>query len=96
MEIKINQVEATRLNLQPDEVLLIKASGPDFMDDQVTASLQNALKQLFPFNQVMVLCLPEGHKLDFSVATVDLEPVPQASFCNDCNCGKKEAYKKTE
>lgn len=88
MEIIINQIEATKLNLNPSDTLIVKVKGNEFENSENTASLQLALKSLFAFNEVMVIYLPKDHEIDLTVAKIDLEPVN--NYCNDCNCGKKE------
>jgi hypothetical protein len=92
-EIKLNEVEVQKLNLQPDEVLLVKFTS----DNSNTIDLQHiqtGLQNYFYNNRVLVLGLHPKDSLDLTV--VKESEVPAASYCSDCNCGKKEASENQE
>jgi hypothetical protein len=65
MEITIKEVEVQRLNLQKDEVLVVKYKG-----DQVEVSqlmdFRTELRKIFPNNKVVILGLPENEDMEFS------------------------------
>lgn len=54
MEIKINEVEVTKLNMQPGEILVIKIKN-DHMDQSDLQLFKDGFKKLLPNNQVVVL-----------------------------------------
>ena len=102
-ELKITEVEATRLNLLPGEVLVVKIYADDITEAHLKA-LKAQLKTLYPDNKIMLFALPIGSKIEMDVldtgnrATIPVSgninissPCAEpASYCNDCACGKKE------
>lgn len=103
-ELKINEVEATKLNLQPGQVLIVKVYADDTSQNDL-AQLRSQLKVLFPNNKIMLFALPSGGKIEMDVLDLGgpivqpafANPVSMtspcaepASYCNDCACGKKE------
>ena len=92
MEIKLNEVEVQKLNLQPGEVLVVKVKSNDFNDHSMS-QLGSGLRRIFPNNKVVVLGVePEGN-IDLTVAKGS--EYPETQYCTDCNCGKKAAYEGT-
>ena len=101
MEIKLNQIDVQKLNLQDGDVLMVKMKGDDFCSVEILNSLKNELQLIFPNNRVSVLCMPSDHDIAFDVVASQKEtasacgPGP-ANYCNDCGCGKKEAYERKQ
>lgn len=88
-EIKFNEVEVQKLNLQPGEVLIIKVKT-EFIDNSQMTTLGQGMRKIFPNNKVIVLSVePEG-SIDLTIAKGS--EYPETQFCTDCNCGKKAAY----
>ena len=92
-DLKITEVEVTRVNLQPGDLLAVKIYADD-IDESHLKALKGQLKTLFPDNKIMLFALPKGSKIEMDVldtsmpkATSCAEPT---SYCNDCSCGKKE------
>ncbi len=88
-ELNIKEVEVSRINLTPGDILVAKI----YMDDTSEADLadlKSKLNIIFPKNKIMLFALPNGGKVEFDV----LDAAPKAakqSYCSDCNCGKKMA-----
>jgi len=99
MELKFNEVEVQKLNMQKDEVLIVKIRS-----DELTASamdaLRNGFKSLLPNNKVVVLGVDTDGSIDLTVAKGSEYPVEEApkvdcstvNYCDSCSCGKKEAF----
>lgn len=103
-DLKIKEVEVTRVNLQPGDLLAVKIYADD-IDSNHLKALKAQLKALFPDNKIMLFALPIGSKIEMDV--IDTRPVnPLAipagvtpvglcaeptAYCNNCSCGKKEA-----
>lgn len=88
-EIKINEVDVQKLNLQPGEVLVIKVKSDDISMADMNALRKN-FNALFPNNKAVILGIGETGSIDLTVAKQ--AEYPETSFCSDCNCGKKAAY----
>lgn len=100
-ELKINEIEVTKLNLQPGQILIVKIYADDTSQSDL-GHLKHQLKQLFPNNKIMLFALPSGGKIEMDIldtgpivqpAFADPAPSPCAeptAYCNDCGCGKKE------
>lgn len=97
MEIKINEVEVQKLNLQPGEILVVKVRS-DVVRPEDMDILASQFRKLIPGNKVAVLMLGENDNIDLTIAKgseypeVDKSssPCSIANYCNDCSCGKKE------
>lgn len=104
MELSLKEVEVTRLNLQPGEVLVAKIYADD-IDEAHLRALKTQLKVLFPNNRIMLFALPIGSKIEMDVLdtrptsplavppevkAVDLSCAEPTAYCNSCACGKKE------
>lgn len=97
MELKLNEVEVTKLNLQPGETLVVTVKSEDMsmydMDD-----MAKGFRKLFPNNKVAVLNVGTTNEVVMTVvkdlAAESCGSTP-SSFCGDCSCGKKEAYEAT-
>lgn len=83
-ELKITEVEATKINLQEGDVLMVTVNHED-VNQASLSNLRDKFLTLFPNNEVLVFGMgPEGY-VKFTVATN-----PKLSYCSDCDCGKKE------
>lgn len=83
-EINIREVEATKLNLQEGDILMVTVNHEDVSNESL-AQLKNKLDTLFPNNQIMVFGMGSEGYVKFTVASN-----PKLSYCSDCDCGKKE------
>lgn len=84
MEHKFDTVELQKIHLVPGDVLSVKLVGDDF-DENTMQSLKDHLQEVFPDNRIMVFTMPKNSDIVFQAVTK--EP---ATYCSDCNCGKKE------
>lgn len=100
-EVKFNEVDVQKLNLQPGEVLIVTVRS-DEADEASVNGLSKGLKNIFPNNKVVVFSVGASDGIDLTVArnmSQDSEvqqrpgcgPTP-ADYCDNCSCGKKEAY----
>lgn len=97
IEVVIKESEVIKLNAQPGDVLFFKFKGNDFHNDDVQR-LGERLRKIFPNNKCIVMTLPDGHDVELTSVreevTIPEEPVKDCSqptsYCNNCNCGKKE------
>jgi hypothetical protein len=92
-EIKLNEVEVQRLNLQPKEVLVVKVKSDDISNQDLEA-LTNGLRGVFTNNKVVVLATGSDGAIDLTIAKET--EYPEVNFCSDCACGKKAAYEGNE
>lgn len=92
-EIKINEVEVQKLNLQPGEVLVVKVRS-DEIDQSDIQQLSVGLKDIFKNNKVVVLAVGSEGSIDLTVAKP--AEYPEVNYCTDCSCGKKAAYEGTK
>jgi hypothetical protein len=103
-DLKIKEVEVTRVNLQPGDLLAVKIYADD-IDSNHLKALKAQLKALFPDNKIMLFALPIGSKIEMDVIDTQAPAIPAGftadgradlncseptSYCNDCACGKKE------
>ncbi len=88
-EIKFNEVDVQKLNLQPGEVLVIKVKSDDF-DQASMQHLGQGMRAIFPNNKVLVLGVEKEGSIDLTIAKGS--EYPETNYCNDCSCGKKAAY----
>ena len=87
MEIKLNEIEVQKLNLQPGEVLIVKVKS----DEITMASLEGlseGIKSYFPNNKVAVLAIGENGAIDLTVVKESGNVESCATVCANCNCGK--------
>lgn len=92
MELKLNEAEVQKLNLQPGEVLVIKVKSDD-LDGYDIARLSDGLKNFFPNNKVLVMGVSVDGAIDLTIAKGS--EYPETQYCQDCNCGKKAAFEGT-
>lgn len=86
MEITIKEVEATKLNLGPDEILVLTIKSDEATPEGLE-HLQSFFKELLPRNRVLLLALSHKDEARFSI----MKGSEEQNYCLDCNCGKKEA-----
>jgi hypothetical protein len=94
-EIKLTEIEVSKLSLQPGDVLFFKiiSSGIDDSDFQ---AINKVIQDRFPNNKIMVMVFPPGDDLEIYQMTQAKKAQPVSncaeptSYCNDCSCGKKE------
>lgn len=90
MEIKLNEIEVRKLNLQPGEVLFVTVKS-DLADPDSLDRLGAGLRMIFPLNKVVVLSTePEG-SIELTIGKGLEYPDSSTKYCQDCSCGKKEA-----
>lgn len=66
-EVTIKEVEVTKLNLRPGEVLFVKLHGDDFDHQPTIESLHEVLRKTFPNNKVMVMSMPTSNDVEMIV-----------------------------
>ena len=86
MELKINEVDVQKLNLQPGEVLVVKVKSDQVSADDIQ-SLCEGLKEFFPNNKVVVLAVEEGG--DINLTTIKDSCNIDTNCCGECNCKTK-------
>ena len=86
-QVLFKLAELQRIKLEPDEVLSVKLIGDDF-DAAIVSSIKRMLNQVFTKNKVMIFSMPP--KTDILFEAIKQEPAKVASYCSDCDCGKKE------
>lgn len=89
----ITEVEVTKINLQPNETLVITIKDDDVGVDDVQ-SIQTLFGRTFPQNRIIVLAVGPGDDIKFtSVKSPDtVSSCSTGSYCDDCSCGKKEQF----
>ena len=87
-EITLKEVEVVKLNLQPGETLVLKIKS-DEVDSFLLDSFKKSLKPHFPNNEVLILGMNPYDDIEFSTIKTEVASCGP-SFCEDCNCGKKE------
>lgn len=99
-EISLNEIDVQKLSLQPGEVLIVTIKSDELTEDSMY-ELRRGLMGYFPNNKVLVMGVGSEGSVNLTVARAVAydDPKPQvgcgttpASYCNDCSCGKKEAY----
>lgn len=102
MEFKINEIEVTKLDLQPGQILAVKVFADDVSQKDI-AQLKAQIQAFFPNNRIMLFAMPVDGRIEMDVIdsrplntivaqppVVDLGCAAPTSYCNDCACGKKE------
>lgn len=90
MQIGFDIAELQVISLGKGDVLSVKLIGDSF-DEATMQSLQAHLAPIFPKNKVMVFTMPTGSDIVFEAVKQSPEKgCGTASYCSDCNCGKKE------
>jgi hypothetical protein len=90
--MSIPVIGITKINLEPNDVLVVKLFGDQYTSNDVEG-IKASFDAVFPDNKVFVTTLPTGFDIKFEV----LAPVPKPAICEpvtacaDCSCGKKEA-----
>lgn len=96
VEVTIQEAEVLKISPKAGDTLLFKFKGEQFYNDDVN-ELGRQLRVLFPNNKVVVMSLPNDHDVELTIVENQdkVEEVAKdcsqpASYCNGCNCGKKE------
>ncbi len=76
MEIKLNEVEVTKLNLQPGEVLFVKVKS-DRVSPEALEQFGREIRELFPYNQVAVFGMDLEENIELTTVK-DSSTVEQA------------------
>jgi hypothetical protein len=98
LTVGFDVVELTKVNLGPGDVLMVTVKNDDMSEDSVHG-LRKALGAVFPNNKVFVFAMGTSDSVDMSVLSQEvvdavgkpLDSCGSVGYCNDCNCGKKEA-----
>lgn len=104
-EVRFNELDVQRLNLQPGELLVVTIKS-DEVSQESMYELRKGLEKYFPNNKILVL----GHAVSDNIALTvakDMsysEEKPQVSgcgptpadYCSSCSCGKKEAFERKQ
>lgn len=95
MEVTLNEVEVTKLNLQPGETLVVSIKS-DWVGQTELNSIKEGFNKRFPNNSVLVLGFGMDDSVKFtSIAALETKTQSSVgcgtqSYCSDCSCGKKE------
>lgn len=96
LEVSLKEVEVAKLNLQENDVLVVKMKGMD-LDYDLIKSLQKHFQKVFPNNKVLVFSLTEDATMDLDVVNAALQEeasncaTAPKGYCDGCDCGKREA-----
>jgi hypothetical protein len=71
LEVKFTEAEIRKLDLKPEEVLLLTFKSNE-IDKEDLPSLKQALERQFPGNKIMLLVLPAGSDMMVDVIRNDL------------------------
>jgi hypothetical protein len=95
VDVQINLVDVQKVSLNPGDTLMVTIKH-----DEITRGtlemFSRQFKKLFPNNQVFAFNVGTDGDVKFAVVSkpeVDYTPgcgTSPTSYCNDCNCGKKE------
>ena len=85
-ELKINEISVQKINLQPNDVLMVTIQHED-VDENSLHVLKDTLTGLFPNNKIMLFSMASEGYVKFAVASQS-----QKSYCDNCDCGKKEEW----
>jgi hypothetical protein len=91
VQLKFNVVEATRISLEPNDVLFITVNNDD-LDQESINNLAMQLKPVFSNNKVFVMAVGTRDNIKFSIVSQET-PIAKSEnvgYCGDCSCGKKE------
>lgn len=92
MELSLKEVEVSKINLQPGEVLVVTVKAED-MDESSMDYLAQGFRKYFPNNKIAVLALGENDEIKFQTVkgAPDLScAASPVGYCSDCSCGKRE------
>jgi hypothetical protein len=90
-EITLKEIEVVKLNLQPGETLVVKIKS-DEIDESFMEFFKKSLKPHFPNNEVLIVGMYASDDIEFSTIKDESATSCGPSFCEDCNCGKKERF----
>jgi hypothetical protein len=91
---RIDEVQLTRIKLEPGEVLSIRIYS-DNIDSTDMAMLKRQLTSIFPENRIMLFCMSKNDKMEIEVVSAPVEATAgdcssPVDYCSSCSCGKKE------
>lgn len=72
IDIKLNEVEVTKLNLKEGDVLFVKIKGSDWDGEQINF-FKKAFQSYFPNNRIAMSAMPEDYDVELSVITQTTE-----------------------
>ena len=84
-EFRLKELDVQRINLQPGDVLMVTLKHDDINQSSMEA-LRRQFKVVFPNNRTFIFGM--GSDGDVKLAVVNEAPI--VSYCNNCDCGKKE------
>lgn len=91
-DYELTEIQVQKLNLQPGDTLMVTIKN-DYIEPGNLAPFKKEFKRVFPNNEVFVFGMDSESEIKFAVVTQPetvATPV-NVGYCNDCNCGKKEA-----
>lgn len=71
-DIKIKEIEVTKLNLTPGDVLAVKIYSNDIQEYELDI-LKSRLTTLFPNNKIMLFSMPTNGKIEMDVIKTEGE-----------------------
>ena len=90
MELTLKEVEFQKIKLEPGETLFIQMTGDEFTSNPEQVDYFRVMMQKsFPDNKVLIMAIPSGNKVEIG-SIKEVASCQTASYCQDCNCGKKE------
>lgn len=90
MEITFKEIEVTKLKLQPGETIVITMKIEDLAEGSMQ-ELGRKFREMFPNNKVAVINLGLNDEIKFQTVLESAScGSSSTSYCNDCNCGKRE------
>jgi len=72
-EFVLKEVEVSKLNLQPGDVLTVKLRGEDFDSIEIIDSLRDTMKNIFPNNKVIVFRVSDENTMELGVVSQSAE-----------------------
>lgn len=91
MQFGFDVVEVQRVGLQTGDVLMVTVKNDDLNQASVD-QLRKQLQLVFPDNKVFVFAMGTSDDVQLSIVSQpEKEGCSTTNYCNDCNCGKKEA-----
>jgi len=89
MEITLNQIDVTKINLLPGDFLMVTIKA-DLSDWTILDHLSKQFQESFPNNRVIILGCGPQEKIEYSVVSDTSSKGASLGYCVDCDCGKKE------
>jgi len=95
IELTFKEVELTKLTIQPGQTLAVTVKSDD-IDATIVNLLRKKLGEAFPGVRVLLFGLGLNDEIKFTAVSEvkeenkEISACSPASFCVDCNCGKKD------